>query len=273
MDELVLTLVGAAAGLVSGAVLAVLGSRQRREVEYDIDLRKLRIDAYKPLWTILEPLAYFSPPDEVTFAVSRELARALRTWYFEVGGLFLSEDTREAYFDLQKGLGGVIKEPLEHDHVPVDGARYQRLRASASKLRTATTRDVATRVDPKYAVPLHTRVWRWVSPPKLQVTVSRGWLWTEDARECYSVLVENPTRMTVVVNGVYFATDPEQSLLKEPMRLVPGGHWEIAVPTDRIPGAWGDMRARVNAELSDGTRVRAKPRRDIEPHPDFVADK
>jgi hypothetical protein len=228
-------------------LLALLASRQRIEVEYDIALRKHRIEAYQALWKILEPLAHYSPPSAVTYAVARDLSQALRSWYFEVGGLFLSEGSREAYFDLQKGLGGVIKEPLEDAHVPLGPQRFERLRAVASRLRTASTRDVATRVKPKHTTPLLPRVvQRLRGRRSLEVTVRRGWLWGEDERECYSVLVENPlSRPTVEVSNVYFETATRLSVLKQPMRLGPGGHWEIAVPVNNIPAASGDVRRLV----------------------------
>jgi hypothetical protein len=274
MSEFVTTVLGAGLGLLTGVVLALLGSRQRLEVEYDIDLRKHRIEAYQALWKILEPLAYYSPPSAVTYAVARDLSQALRSWYFEVGGLFLSEGSRDAYFDLQKGLGGVIKEPLDARYRPLGPRRFDRLRSLASTLRTASTQDVATRVKPKRTAPLLERVVRRVrGPGGVEVTVRQGWLWGEDEQKCYSVLVQNPlSSPTVHVSRVYFATTPRLSVLEHPMRLGPGGHWEIAVPANTIPAASGDVRRLVKTELSDGTLVESRPGRDVEPHPDFLFD-
>ena len=245
MSEFVTTVLGAGLGLLTGVVLALLGSRQRLEVEYDIELRKHRIEAYQALWKILEPLAYYSPPSAVTYAVVRDLSQALRSWYFEVGGLFLSEGSREAYFDLQKGLGGVIKEPLDARYRPLGPRRFERLRSLASTLRTASTQDVATRVKPKRTGPLLQRVVRRVrGPGRVEVTVRRGWLWGEDERECYSVLVQNPlSSPTVHVSHVYFETAPRLSVLEHPMRLGPGGHWEIAVPVQHHSGCLGRRAA------------------------------
>lgn len=274
MSEFVTTVLGAGLGLLTGVVLALLGSRQRLEVEYDIELRKHRIEAYQALWKILEPLAYYSPPSAVTYAVARDLSQALRSWYFEVGGLFLSEGSREAYFDLQKGLGGVIKEPLDARYRPLGPRRFERLRSLASTLRTASTQDVATRVKPKRTAPLLERVVRRVrGQGGVEVTVRQGWLWGEDEQKCYSVLVQNPlSSPTVHVSDVYFATTPRLSVLDHPMRLGPGGHWEIAVPANTIPAASGDVRRLVKTELSDGTLVESRPGRDVEPHPDFLFD-
>ena len=273
VSELATTVLGAGLGLVSGALLAVLASRKRLEVEYDIELRKHRIEAYQDLWKILEPLAYFSPPSVVTYAVARDLSKALRSWYFEVGGIFLSDATRDAYFDLQKKLGGVIKEPLENDHLPVGLQRFERLRAIASKLRTMSTQDVATRVKPKPTAPLWRRLARrlpWPWRRALDVTVRRGWLWGKEEAECYSVLIQNPLAgRTVKLSRVYFEAATPLSLLDRPMRLAPGGHWEIAVPAGSIPPAPGDVRKRVRAELSDRRLVKSRPGRDVEPHPDY----
>ena len=277
MSELAIALLTAGLGLISGAVLALLGSRQRLEVEYDIALRTQRIEAYQALWKILEPLAYYAPSSAVTHALARELAEALRSWYFEVGGLFLSEASREAYFDLQKGLGGVIKVPPDGPlddqcFEPLDDHRFERLRAIASKLRTTLTQDTATRVKTRHPEPLLPRLRRRLSGRgAVEVSVRRGWLWGDDDRECYSVLVQNQlSSPSVYVNKVYFDTPEQLPLIRKPVRLGPGGHWEVAVPADIIPAAPGDVRRLVKAELSDGSVIASTPGSDVEPHPDFL---
>ena len=75
MSELAKIVLTAGAGLLTGALLAVLGTRQRLEVEYDIELRRQRIEAYQALWKILEPLAYYAPPSAVTYSVARDRRR------------------------------------------------------------------------------------------------------------------------------------------------------------------------------------------------------
>jgi hypothetical protein len=89
----------------------------------------------------------------------------------------------------------VIKKPLDADRVPVGAQRFERLRATASKLRTTLTQDVATRVKTRHPTPLLPRARRSVRrllrrPDPMKLTVRCGWLWGEDERECYSVLVE-----------------------------------------------------------------------------------
>ena len=84
-------------------------------------------------------------------------------------------------------------------------------------------------------------------------------------------MVKNPlSSPTVRVSRVYFETTPRLSVLERPMRLGPGGHWEIAVPLSSIPGASGDVWRLVKTELSDGTLVESGRGDDVEPHPDFL---
>ncbi len=100
-------------------------------IEYDKDLRSQRISHYKTLWSRTLPLAKYpeSPPlayksapparferllrkllphedgaeDRIVDSIE-SLSISLRDWYFEGGGLFLSESSRDTYFDLQDGL-------------------------------------------------------------------------------------------------------------------------------------------------------------------------
>ena len=76
-----------------------------------------------------------SPPAELTPESFKQLSVVLRRWYFEVGGLYMSPNTRDAYFALQKALTSA--------HVSPEGARE-----AGSSLRTATTRDVGSRKQP-----------------------------------------------------------------------------------------------------------------------------
>ena len=103
MSEVVLLIVSALIGAVTGILTTSWKTRKDLESAYDIELRKQRIEAYRALWKLLQPLAFYSPPGPLTYAGVEDLSKKLRGWYFETGGLFLSERTREPYFDLQRG--------------------------------------------------------------------------------------------------------------------------------------------------------------------------
>jgi hypothetical protein len=88
--------------------IAELKVGQDLQVEYDKSLRDHRIASYKPLWASLVKLARYPEPVPLPHADVRPFSEALRKWYFEDGGLFMSEETRDKYFDLQDGLRIVL---------------------------------------------------------------------------------------------------------------------------------------------------------------------
>ncbi|MBD0372404.1 MAG: hypothetical protein ICV60_16290 [Pyrinomonadaceae bacterium] len=150
-------------------------------IEYDKDLRARRLVYYEKLLSLMLPLAKYPEPEPLTYSKLGLLSIKLRRWYFEGGGLYMSEPTSNRYFDLQDGfkiviqkqdnrwpqnselesLGG-LKEYLKRkkvspeveaiargelnmsgDQVPEE--IYARLRALGSSLRTSMTEDVLTR--------------------------------------------------------------------------------------------------------------------------------
>ena len=148
----VIGLVGSAAGAIWAAYV---GTRRRvlteLEGRYDADLRDLRLKVYPKLWVALEPLALYAriPPGAPTRAEIKELTRELRSWYFHDGGLYLSSQAREAYFQLQDGLTVVTtSKRWDADDTPSDqleAKTYESLRRLGSWLRTTLTYDIGTR--------------------------------------------------------------------------------------------------------------------------------
>ena len=78
-------------------------------IEYDKDLRARRITCYEKLLALMLPLAKYPEPDPLSHSRLRLLAINLRRWYFEGGGLYMSEQTRDTYFDLQDAFRIVIQ--------------------------------------------------------------------------------------------------------------------------------------------------------------------
>lgn len=74
---------------------------------------------------------------------------SLRRWYFETGGLYLSAEARQAYFDLQDGLTVVVGserwDAAADPSKQVDETTFEALRHLGSWLRTTLTYDVGTR--------------------------------------------------------------------------------------------------------------------------------
>ena len=145
-------------GLVGSAAAAIwaayVGTRRRvlaeLEGQYDADLRDSRLEVYPSLWAATQPLAKYArePPGYPTLAELERLAVTLRRWYFEQGGLYLSAESREAYFQLQEGLAATAASPRRagaDSAQQVDAEVFDALRLIASWLRTTLTYDVGTR--------------------------------------------------------------------------------------------------------------------------------
>jgi hypothetical protein len=148
----VIGLVGSAAGAIWAAYV---GTRRRvlaeLEGRYDAELRDARLLVYTRLWAALEPLAKYArePPGRPRRDEIEELARDLRRWYFQEGGLYLSAEAREAYFQLQDALTAVIESARwtagNGSSEEIDAGTFEALRQIGSWLRTTLTYDVGTR--------------------------------------------------------------------------------------------------------------------------------
>ena len=118
------------------------------EATYDRDLRDRRMAVYKELWKHLEPLAKYARPLPFSLALAKDLTQTLRIWYFETGGLFLSQQTRDAYFAVQDALKVVCDDKGLDEDEAISGARFEAIRKKGSTLRTQMTVDVGTRRRP-----------------------------------------------------------------------------------------------------------------------------
>ena len=136
-------------GIISGVILTYLGTvlkfRKDLEAEYDKDLRNRRLDAYKDLWKHLQLLARYDRPKPLTCQTLEELSVAMRTWYFETGGLYLSEETRKSYFVLKKAIRDLIASGKYPAEKTLDGEDGKAMVEQASVLRARLTQDVGTR--------------------------------------------------------------------------------------------------------------------------------
>lgn len=111
--------------------------------DLEVELRRQRLDAFRKLWALSQPLAKYGRSEPVTPAVIVRLSQDLRRWYFEEGGMFLSDASRDSYFEFQESLKKVI-ESKGSDETSLDDATFESLRKKGSQLRT-TLRDSFSR--------------------------------------------------------------------------------------------------------------------------------
>jgi hypothetical protein len=125
-------------GLVSAAANTWLANRSKVSEE----LREQRLKAYPNVW---KRTAKFSrwPRNDVTNAELAEFERDLRTWYYDVGGLYMSENARIHYGHMQELVSAYRegREPARH----VTPEAYKDLMESCSAFRTSLTEDLESR--------------------------------------------------------------------------------------------------------------------------------
>lgn len=146
-------LLNAVLGVVTGAIGTYLGLywKIRKELiaEYDRDLRTERVKHYKELWAATELLAKYSPPEALTKQSFEQLAATLRLWYFEGGGIFLSDRARDAYFAFQDSIVKALTttgRPAGEVGPTIDDQKN--VRKASSHLRTILTLDIGSRDRP-----------------------------------------------------------------------------------------------------------------------------
>ena len=146
MDEKILIGIASAfIGILGTYLVAILKHRKDLEFKYDTDLRDKRITQYLELWKLLQDLAKYARPKQLNYEDLGNLSAPLRQWYFEKGGLFLSDRSRDAYFALQDAIRAVLTVNTEPPGALLSDEVYEPLRIKGSELRTALTQDVGTR--------------------------------------------------------------------------------------------------------------------------------
>jgi hypothetical protein len=168
LDTIVVALITGLLGILSGALASLLKFRNDLELsrqqfrndseltnqkfrddlraEYDKDLRERRIEVYKGLWHLLQYLGRYDRPKPLTPQTLQELTVEMRKWYFGGGGLYLSEKSRETYFELKETLRKVLAETKDGlEDVPLDEEDSKLVLHKGHLLRDSLTRDVGTR--------------------------------------------------------------------------------------------------------------------------------
>ncbi len=143
-------LIGGAAGLVS-AIITYFSTRSKLRLdlaaEYDKSLQESRLETYKELWSMLEPLARFGRDETVTYAVIRSISDKSRGWYFQKGGIYLTERSRKPYFKWKEAMQPVLD---AHDFAKqrdsaITPQQLEPILATGSTLRTALSDDIGTK--------------------------------------------------------------------------------------------------------------------------------
>ena len=143
-------LIGGVAGIVS-ALVTYFSTRAKIRLdlaaEYDKQLREQRLSAYKELWLILEPMARFGREKEITYDDIRDVSSRTRKWYFQTGGIYLTQNSRGPYFAWKKAMQALLDDQtLAQDSArKIDDDLTAGVIAAGSQLRTSLSDDIGTK--------------------------------------------------------------------------------------------------------------------------------
>ena len=96
-------------------------------------------------WKLLEPLAKYFRAEPLTYRRLEQLGTALRAWYFDTGGLFLTDRSRDRYFNLLDGLRDELALRRGKPDAELELRIFAELRERGSALRTSLVEEVRTR--------------------------------------------------------------------------------------------------------------------------------
>jgi len=139
-----LAVVTAVLGLLTAGVLALINNWINIRAGVDENLRSRRLDQYPALWSATAVVSRW-PRAVVSRGALEDLHRRLRSWYYEQGGLFLSEQARARYGDVQELIAALLAADDGDAGDVLAPSGYTDLMDTASALRTALTQDLDTR--------------------------------------------------------------------------------------------------------------------------------
>jgi hypothetical protein len=169
--EILAGLLGAVVGAVAGAVTtyATTRSTMRLELEhtYDRALRDIRLPHYQRLFHLTECIPREWLPTKVpTRQDLAQFRESFHTWYFgeAAGGMFLTQDAKNLYMELQNALERAAREEKGGSAPPEPplASDLNALRDLASRLRHQLTSDVGAAQAPQLR---WTRLGPTIPPP------------------------------------------------------------------------------------------------------------
>jgi len=113
-------LIGGLLGFLTTYVTAVYKFRKELEAEWDKEIRKQRMRTYPQLMRCLDVLARYDRPLPLNAETLANLSVSMRKWFFEVGGILLSDGTRKSYFDLKEGLSVTVSALRKSGDKPIE---------------------------------------------------------------------------------------------------------------------------------------------------------
>jgi hypothetical protein len=136
------TVVAALIGAASAAIVAVIKQAVVSRAKVNETLRDSRTKVYPVIWKESGIVSRW-PRRHPQIKDLQRFHELLRYWYYNTGGIYMSENTRARYGDVQELL--VVQLASRRPTHAFEDKEYCDLMEAASSLRTAITEDVESR--------------------------------------------------------------------------------------------------------------------------------
>jgi hypothetical protein len=145
--------IAAIAGIVVASSVALVKGAVASRGKENEELRNWRLKVYPAAWRLTSTVPRW-PQADPTYRDLWRLHLELRNWYYETGGLYLSENARARYGEMQELLDAYLDGRDRADETPVPHqtshatrveSPYRALMDTCSAFRTALTEDLSTR--------------------------------------------------------------------------------------------------------------------------------
>lgn len=143
MDPTIVGLISAATAVGGGVITKTLDSWLGGRSKVIEELREDRLRSYTLVWERTATLSAW-PRTNATYHDLKDLHLYLRCWYFNVGGLYLSENARGRYGEMQELIARHLSQCETLDE-QLGTAAYKDLMDACSAFRTAITEDLESR--------------------------------------------------------------------------------------------------------------------------------
>jgi hypothetical protein len=143
VDKTTFALVSAGIAVASGFISAALNSWLQGRAQVSTELREARTKLYPVVWKHTNVVSRW-PWTAATFADLERLHLTLRDWYYDDGGLYLSENSRARYGEVQELIAAHVR-GAETVSAQLPDRVYEAIEKTCSSFRTALTEDLESR--------------------------------------------------------------------------------------------------------------------------------
>lgn len=143
--ELVNTVISGFVGAFTGLLAAYVKNRIDYQHEVRSDLWDKRYTAYTKIWKMTQQIPRWPKNDSLTYQQLHDFSVGCQAWYFNDGGILLSEAGREKYGMMQECVTNILNDEKTERTSLVSDPDYRTVLAGCSGFRSAITSELLSR--------------------------------------------------------------------------------------------------------------------------------